>query len=194
MGSYSIKRQRYKTVFFPFPFFFVCVFSCNQFCRLTFLLTDQGLEGNRDITLPSSEPPDDTWTISSKSSQSTNEQVSIWVDEIEDQQQKRKSLNEAVSSIGSGKYSPLLSMLNASWDDISNTQQQYYLRKASEAITTALSVIHPGQENEIWNSLHQDSLLVENQSLEDSSKRKYFYKNSTIIKVLVKAHNEVESW
>ena len=60
-------------------------------------------------------------------------------------------------------------MLNASWDDISNTQQQYYLRKASEAITTALSVIHPGQENEIWNSLHQDSLLVENQGLEDSS-------------------------
>lgn len=146
------------------------------------------------MTLPSSEPPDDTWTIPPKSSQSTNEQVSIWVDEIEDQQQKRKSLNEAVSSIGSGKYSPLLSMLNASWDDISNTQEQYYLRKASEAITTALSVIHPGQENEIWNSLHQDSLLVENQSLEDSSKRKYFYKNSTIIKVLVKAHNEVESW
>ena len=55
------------------------------------------------MTLPSSEPPDDTWTIPSKSSQSTNEQVSIWVDEIEDQQQKRKSLNEAVSSIGSGK-------------------------------------------------------------------------------------------
>ena len=147
------------------------------------------------MTLPSSEPPDDTRTISSLSSQSTNEQdVSIWVDEIEDQQQKRKSLNEAVSSIGSGKYSPLLSMLNASWDDISNTQEQYYLRKASEAITTALSVIHPGQENEIWNSLHQDSLLVENQSLEDSSKRKYFYKNSTIIKVLVKAHDEAESW
>ena len=181
-------------VFFPFPFFFVCVFSCNLFCRLTFLLTDQGLEGNRDMTLPSSEPPDDTWTISSKSSQSTNEQVSIWVDEIEDQQQKRKSLNEAVSSIASGQYSPLLSMLNASWDDISNIQQQYYLRKASEAITTALSVIHLGQENEIWNSLHQDSLLVENQSLEDSSKQKYFYKNSAIIKVLVKAHDEAESW
>ena len=66
------------------------------------------------MTLPSSEPPDDTRTISSLSSQSTNEQVSIWVDEIEDQQQKRKSLNEAVSSIASGRYSPLLSTLNAS--------------------------------------------------------------------------------
>lgn len=99
-----------------------------------------------------------------------------------------------MSSIASGQYSPLLSTLNASWDDISNTQQQYYLRKASEAITTALSVIRPGQENEIWNSLCQDSLLVENQSLEDSSRRKYFYKNYAIIKVLVKAHDEAELW
>ena len=147
------------------------------------------------MTVPSSEPPDDTRTISSQSSQSTNERdVSIWVDEIEDQQQKRKSLNEAVNSIASGRYSPLLSTLNASWDDISNTQQRYYLRKASEAITTALSVICPGQENEIWNSLRQDSLLVENQSLEDSSKRKYFYQNSAILEVLVKAHDAAESW
>ena len=52
--------------------------------------------------------PDDTQTISSQSSQSSNEQeVSIWVDEMEDQQQKkRKSLNEAVGSISSegGKF------------------------------------------------------------------------------------------
>ena len=127
------------------------------------------------MTGPSSEPPDDTWTKSSQSSQSTNEQdVSIWVDEIEDQQQKRKSLNEAVSSIASGRYSLIWATLNASWDDIPNTQQQYHLRKASEAVTTALSVICPRQENKIWNSLRQDSLLVEPQSMEDSSKRKYF--------------------
>ena len=51
--------------------------------------------------------PDDTQTISSQSSQSSNEQeVSIWVDEMEDQQQKRKSLNEAVGSISSGRFSP----------------------------------------------------------------------------------------
>ena len=70
------------------------------------------------MKLPSSELPHDTRTISS---QSTNEQeVSICVHEIEDQQQKR-SLNEAVSCITSGRYSPLLSTLNASWDDISRT-------------------------------------------------------------------------
>ena len=48
--------------------------------------------------------PDDTQTTLSQSSQSSNEQeVSIWVDEMEDQQQKRKSLNEAVGSISSGQ-------------------------------------------------------------------------------------------
>ena len=99
-----------------------------------------------------------------------------------------------MNSIASGRYSPLLSTLNASSDNISNTQQRYYLRKASEAITTVLSVICPGQENEIWNSLRQDSLQAENQSLEHSLKRKYFYQNSAIIEVLAKAHDAAESW
>lgn len=76
------------------------------------------------MTLPSSEPPDDTQAISSWSSQSTNERnFDTWVNEIEDWQQKRKSLNEAMTSIAGGRYSPLLSMPNASWDDMSITQQ-----------------------------------------------------------------------
>ena len=139
--------------------------------------------------------PDDTQTVSSQSSQSSNEQeVSIWVDEIEDQQQKRKSLNEAVGSITSGRYSSLLSTLNTSWDDISNTQRRYYIRKATEAITTTLSVICPGQENEIWSALRQAPILLQNHNPGESSKRKYFNQNSGIIDALVKAHNEAESW
>ena len=148
---------------------------------------------------PSYEPPmglpDDTQTISSQSSQSSNEQeVSIWVDEMEDQQQKRKSLNEAVGSISSGRFSPVLSTLNTSWGDISNTQQRYYIRKATEAISTTLSVICPGQENEIWSALRQAPILLENQNPVESSKRKYFDQKSEVIDALVKAHNEAESW
>ena len=127
---------------------------------------------------PSYEPPmglpDDTQTISSQSSQSSNEQeVSIRVDEMEDQQQKRKSLNEAVGSISSGQFSPVLCTLNTSWGDISNTQQRYYIRKATEAISTTLSVISPGQENEIWSVLRQAPILLENQNPVESSKRKF---------------------
>ena len=113
---------------------------------------------------------------------------------MEDQQQKRKSLNEAVGSITSGRYSPILSTLNTSWDDISNTQQRYYIRKATEAITTTLSIICPGQENEIWSALRQAPILLENKNPAESSKRTYFDQKSGIIDALVKAHNEAESW
>ncbi|KAK3747904.1 hypothetical protein QZH41_010207, partial [Actinostola sp. cb2023] len=160
----------------------------------------QDLEGCRDMPHLPSEPStlvlDDTQTISSQSSQSTNEEdISIWVDEIEDQQHKRESLNEAIGSIANGRYSPLLSTLNTSWDDISHTQQRYYLRKATETITTALSVICPGQENEIWSTLRQTGpLLSENQNAGESSKRMHFDQNSGIIDVLVRAHDEAETW
>ena len=87
-----------------------------------------------------------------------------------------------------------MSTLNTSWDDISNTQQRYYIRKASEAITTTLSVIFPGQENEIWSALRQTQILLENQNSGGSSKVKYFDQNSGVIDALVKAHNEAESW
>ena len=74
------------------------------------------------------------------------------------------------------------------------TQQRYYIRKATEAISTTLSVISPGQENEIWSALHQASILLENQTPVESSKQKYFDQKSVIIDALVKAHNEAESW
>ena len=90
--------------------------------------------------------------------------------------------------------SPVLSTLNTSWGDILNTQQRYYIRKATEAISTTLSVICPGQENEIWSALRQAPILLENQSPVESSKRKYFDQKSGIIDALVKAHNEAESW
>ena len=133
--------------------------------------------------------PDDTQTISSQPSQGSNEQkVSIWADEMEDQQQKRKSLNEAVGSISSGRFSPVLSTLNTSWGDISNTQQRDNMQKANEAISTMLSVICPGQENDIWSALCQAPILLENQNPVESWKQKYFNQKSGIIDALVKAH------
>ena len=120
---------------------------------------------------------DDTQTISSQSSQISNEQeVSIWVDEMEDQQQKKKSLNEALGSISSGQFSPILSTLNTSWGDISNTQQRDNMQKANEAISTMLSVICPGQENEIWSALCQAPILLENQNPVESWKQVWDYR------------------
>lgn len=118
-------------------------------------------------------------TTSSQSSQSTTEQeVSIWVDEIEGQHRKRQKLNETVDSITTRRYSLLRSTLNTSWDDISQTQQRYYLRKATETITAALSVICPGQEQEVWKSLRLQS------SLSDNAEPKNFQGANTSTKTL----------
>ena len=85
---------------------------------------------------------------SSQSSQQSipEEEISIWSDEVEEQQQRRQLLNNNISSLSGGRISPILSTLNTSWDDISTTQQKYYLRKAKESFCTALSVLSPGQE------------------------------------------------
>ena len=51
------------------------------------------------------------------------EEISTWTDEMEDQNNKRQKLNDAVHSISGGRYSPLMSTLNTTWDDVSDTQQ-----------------------------------------------------------------------
>ena len=98
---------------------------------------------------------------SSQSSQQSipEEEISIWFDEVEEQQQRRQLLNYSICSLSGGRISPILSTLNTSWDDISTTQQKYYLRKAKESICTALSVLSPGQEEEIWTTLRQERLV-----------------------------------
>ena len=71
------------------------------------------------------------------------EESSIWIDEIEEQTEKRQKLNEAVDKISGGRYSPVQSTLNTDWNDISDTQQRYYVRKVKEAFSASLSVIAP---------------------------------------------------
>ena len=68
---------------------------------------------------------------------------------MEKQNFKRQKSNEAAHSILGGRYSPVMSTLNTTWDDVSDTQQRYYIRKGKEAVATALSVITPGQEESI---------------------------------------------
>jgi len=87
------------------------------------------------------------------------EEISIWVDEMEEQNSKRQKSNEALHSISGGRYSPVMSTLNTAWDDVSDTQQRYYIRKAKETIATSLSVITPGQEDVVWKALQTEVLL-----------------------------------
>ena len=59
----------------------------------------------------------------SQSSSLPEQEVSIWLDEKEEQQTKRDILNDAINNMTDGRVSPLLSTLNTEWSDISSSQQ-----------------------------------------------------------------------
>ena len=88
-------------------------------------------------------------------------EVSLWIDEKELQHERRETLNNAVAKLTEGRYSPIASTLNTSWDDVSMTQQKYYQRKMKEVIQTALSVVVPGQEEQMWSCLREERELVD---------------------------------
>ena len=64
-------------------------------------------------------------TVSSQSNSSQasipEEEISIWIDEMEEQNNKRQKLNEAIGNISGGWHSPVMSTLNTTWDDVSDT-------------------------------------------------------------------------
>lgn len=66
------------------------------------------------------------------------------------------------------------------------------LRKAKETLVATLSVSCPGQENKIFRSVRQESLLEEED--EKSRKRKSFDTTTGLIGVLIKAHDQAQSW
>ena len=126
---------------------------------------------------PPREEADETMTLSSLDSQGTEreQEVSIWCDEKELQNERRQTLNDARNNLTGGRFSPICSTLNAAWDDISSTQQKYYSRKAREAVTASLSVISPGQEKELWKSIRNESIIES--ECGGSSKQKHFGTN-----------------
>ena len=91
-------------------------------------LSSQTSQGTDNIL---SGPEGETDKISSQSSQSTlpEKEISIWLDEKEEQHAKRQTLNDTVSTLTDGRVSLLLSTLNTEWDDISSTQQTFTQEK-----------------------------------------------------------------
>lgn len=156
-----------------------------------------GIQEELESTSSQNTPNTGGETETSQSSQSTSStvperEISIWLDEKEEQNAKRQALNDSMNNLTDGRVSPLQSTLNTEWDDISSTQQKYYTRKAKETIAATLSAISPGQEEELWQSIRREPLLQSGDHNE-GSKRKYFDINSELIDSLIKAHNEAES-
>ena len=136
----------------------------------------------------------ETVSLQSYSSQASipEDEISIWVDEMEEQNIKRQKLNEAVYSISGGRYSPVMSTLNTTWDDVSDTQQRYYIRKAKETIATSLSVITAGQEELVWKALQTEALLDADK--DNQGKRKRFDPSSGLVDILIKVYEQADHW
>ena len=111
---------------------------------------------------------------------------------MEEQNSKRQKLNKAVHSISGGRYSPVMSTLNTTWDNVSDTEQRYYICKAKETIETSLSVITPGQEELVWKALQTEVLLGPNR--DNKGKRKHFDPSSGLVEILVKAYEQAGHW
>ena len=137
---------------------------------------------------------DEASTVSSQASCHSvpEDEISIWSDEVQVQQEKRKELNDTVQTLTDGQASPVLSTLNTTWDDISSIQQKYHQRKAKETIMAALSVISLGQEEKLWHAVRKEATIGSAQ--ESSTRRKSFDPSSPIIDSLVKAYEQATSW
>ena len=142
----------------------------------------------------SSGDTDEASTVSSQASCHSvpENEISIWSDKLQVQQEKHKVLNDTVQTLTDGQTSPILSTLNTTWDDISSTQQKYYQRKAKETIMAVLSVISPGQEEKLWHAVRKEATIGSAQ--ESSTRRKSFDPSSSIIDSLVKAYEQATSW
>ena len=136
----------------------------------------------------------ETVSLPSLSSQASvpEEEISVWVDEMEEQNNKRQKLNEAVHNISGGRYSPVMSTLNTTWNDVSDTQQRYYIHKAKETITASLSVTAPGQEELVWKELQMERSLDVDRN--NQGKRKRFDPKSGLVASLIKAYEQADHW
>ena len=118
-------------------------------------------------------------------------EVSLWIDEKEQQHERRGVINHAISQLTEGRYSPIASTLNTSWEDVSATQQQYYQRKVKEVLQVVLSVFVPGQEARMWSCLREDQQFRDVRN-EPPAKRKRV--DTGLVETLISAHNDAENW
>ena len=166
-----------------------------------FKVVGKGDQSSDDVFFqsPSSEQvssgdTDEASTVSSQASCHSipENEISIWSDEVQVQQEKRKVLNDTVQTLTDGQTRPILSTLNTTWDDMSSTQQKYYHCKPKETIMAVLSAISPGQEEKLWHAVRKEATIGSAQ--ESSTRRKSVDPSSPIIDSLVKVYEQATPW
>ena len=118
-------------------------------------------------------------------------ETNLWIEEKELQHKKREMLNNAIAKLTEDRYSPFVSTLNTSWDDVLVTQQKYYQRKMKEVIQEALSIVVSWQEEHMWNCL-PDERESADVSEKPPAKRKRI--DTGLVQTLISTHNDTENW
>lgn len=75
---------------------------------------------------------------------------------------------------------------------MSLTQQHYYIRRATETVVPALSVITPSPEELVWEALHLEAHLDTNR--DNQGKHKRLNPSSGLLDILVKAYQQAGHW
>lgn len=105
---------------------------------------------------------------------------SIWEDESMQRNQRREALNNALETISDGRYSPIKSTLSTDWEDLSEKQRKYYVRKAEEVLDATLTTIAPGQEDILREAIQNK--MSSSASISSSTQ------------TLITAYNSADSW
>ena len=112
-------------------------------------------------------------------------EISIWEDTMGQQKKNRDVLNTAIAEICQGQRSPVRSTMNTDWDEVSQRQKDYYIKKAKDGIAAVFEAISPGQEAHLWDAVTASSSPF---SDEPNPKKKLW--DHPTLQSLIHAYNE----
>ena len=118
-----------------------------------------------------------------------DQEVRFWIDEEQRQEEKRTVLNEAISHITDGRFSPIASSLSSNWENTSSSQKSYYLRKVRQVFSAVLSTIAPDQEDQVFEALLRSSGYEIQEKTHDVKENVF----SNEIPILLESSNQSES-
>lgn len=153
-----------------------------------------GIEDNINLSFPTLPEFERTLDSTVADHESDDENVSFWVDEEQQQQEKRAVLNEAVAHMSDGRVSPIASTLNSSWESISSTQKSYYLRKVRQVLTAVLATVAPDQEQKVFEALmHSSDKILDKEDDENEENDVIKEMTTDELSILLDVYNEAES-
>ena len=95
------------------------------------------------------------------SSSSQEEQVSMYLPEGERERRNLETLNNAMSVISDGSFTPLLHPVDCKWEVLSGASMEEFIIRADEVVSYVLNTIAPSQQEQLWEGVVKRHCSVE---------------------------------